>query len=61
MMPDLDGYEVTRRLRRDSETANIPILMFTAKTQVDDKISGYEAGVDDYLTKPIHPAELTKM
>lgn len=59
MMPDLDGYEVTRRLRRDSETANIPILMFTAKTQVDDKISGYEAGVDDYLTKPIHPAELT--
>jgi DNA-binding response OmpR family regulator len=59
MMPDLDGYEVTRRLRRDPETANIPILMFTAKTQVDDKISGYEAGVDDYLTKPIHPAELT--
>jgi pilus assembly protein CpaE len=59
MMPDLDGYEVTRRLRREAETSNIPILMFTAKTQVDDKISGYEAGVDDYLTKPIHPAELT--
>lgn len=59
MMPDMDGYEVTRRLRKDPETANIPILMFTAKTQVEDKVSGYEAGADDYLTKPIHPAELT--
>jgi DNA-binding response OmpR family regulator len=59
MMPDFDGYEVSRRLRKDPETTNIPILMFTAKTQVDDKVSGYEAGADDYLTKPIHPAELT--
>lgn len=59
MMPDIDGYEVTRRLRKDPETADIPILMFTAKTQVDDKITGYDAGADDYLTKPIHPAELT--
>ena len=59
MMPEMDGYEVTRRLRNDPETAGIPILMFTARTQMDDKISGYESGVDDYLTKPIHPAELT--
>jgi CheY-like chemotaxis protein/MinD-like ATPase involved in chromosome partitioning or flagellar assembly len=59
MMPDFDGYEVSRRLRKDPETTNIPILMFTAKTQVDDKVTGYEAGADDYLTKPIHPAELT--
>ncbi|HEX9018218.1 MAG TPA: response regulator [Anaerolineaceae bacterium] len=59
MMPDMDGYEVTRRLRGDAETAHIPILLFTAKTDVDNKISGYEAGADDYLTKPIHPAELT--
>lgn len=59
MMPDVDGYEVTRRLRKDPDTANIPVLMFTAKTQVDDKIIGYEAGADDYLAKPIHPAELT--
>jgi pilus assembly protein CpaE len=59
MMPDVDGYEVTRRLRKDPDTANIPVLMFTAKTQVDDKIVGYEAGADDYLAKPIHPAELT--
>ena len=59
MMPDMDGYEVTRRLRKNPETANVPILMFTAKTQLEDKVYGYEAGADDYLTKPIHPAELT--
>ena len=58
MMPGLDGYEVARSLRRHPETALIPILMFTAKTQVEDKIAGYEAGVDIYLTKPIHPIEL---
>jgi pilus assembly protein CpaE len=59
MMPDLDGYEVTRRLRSDPALAGIPIIMFTAKTMVDDKVAGFEAGVDDYLTKPTHPAELT--
>jgi len=59
MMPDMDGYEVTRRLRKSPETADTPILMFTARSQVEDKVTGYEAGVDDYLTKPIHPAELT--
>jgi len=59
MMPDLDGYEVTRRLRSDPALAHIPIIMFTAKTMVDDKVAGFEAGVDDYLTKPTHPAELT--
>jgi pilus assembly protein CpaE len=58
MMPDLDGYEVTRRLRKNPSTKNTPILMFTAKTQLDDKVTGFEAGVDDYLTKPTHPAEL---
>ena len=58
MMPDLDGYEVARSLRRHPETALMPILMFTAKTQVEDKVAGYEAGVDIYLTKPVHPVEL---
>ena len=58
MMPDMDGYEVCRRLRRDSVTQAIPIIMFTAKTMVDDKVAGFEAGADDYLTKPTHPAEL---
>ena len=59
MMPDMDGYEVTRRLRSDPALAHIPIIMFTAKTMVDDKVAGFESGVDDYLTKPAHPAELT--
>lgn len=59
MMPDMDGYEVTRRLRSDPILTHIPIIMFTAKTMVDDKVAGFEAGVDDYLTKPTHPAELT--
>src|SRR5690606_4964883 len=59
MMPDMDGYEVCRRLRAEPVTASIPIIMFTAKTMVDDKVAGFEAGADDYLTKPTHPAELS--
>jgi DNA-binding response OmpR family regulator len=59
MMPDMDGYEVTQLLREDPGLAHIPIIMFTAKSMVDDKVAGFEAGVDDYLTKPTHPAELT--
>lgn len=58
MMPDIDGYEVCRRLRANADTRSIPIIMFTAKTLVDDKVAGFEAGADDYLTKPTHPAEL---
>lgn len=58
MMPDMDGYEVTRRLRADPETETIPIIMFTAKSQVDDKVTGFEVGADDYLTKPTQPREL---
>ncbi len=58
MMPDIDGFHVTKRLRADNEMNNTPILMFTAKSQVDDKVAGYEAGVDDYLIKPVHPVEL---
>jgi DNA-binding response OmpR family regulator len=58
MMPDMDGYEVTRRLRKNPATVYIPILMFTAKTQLDDKVTGFEVGADDYLTKPTHPTEL---
>ena len=49
---------MTKRLRSDPQTADIPILMFTAKTQLDDKVTGFESGADDYLTKPTHPAEL---
>lgn len=58
MMPGMDGYEVARQLRANGLTVNIPILMFTAKSQLDDKVTGFEAGADDYLTKPTHPSEL---
>lgn len=58
MMPDMDGYEVTRRLRQNPSTIETPILMFTAKIQLDDKVMGFEVGANDYLTKPTHPAEL---
>jgi CheY-like chemotaxis protein len=58
MMPEMDGYEVARKLRSDPNTTSIPIIMFTAKTQVDDKVAGFEAGADDYLTKPTQPREL---
>ena len=59
MMPEIDGIEVLKRLRSNSDTENIPIIMFTAKSQVEDKVTGFELGADDYLTKPTHPAELT--
>jgi len=58
MMPRLDGFEVARSLHRRAETALIPILMFTARTQAEDKVAGYESGVDLYLTKPVHPMDL---
>ena len=58
MMPDMDGYEVARQLRDNPLTKYTPILMFTAKTQLDDKVTGFEVGADDYLTKPTHPSEL---
>jgi CheY-like chemotaxis protein len=58
MMPDIDGFEVARRIRTNPAFTSVPILMFTAKTQVDDKVQGFEAGADDYLPKPTHPAEL---
>ncbi len=58
MMPEVDGYTVARHLRAEPITTEIPILLFTAKSQVDDKVAGFEAGADDYLTKPVHPVEL---
>ncbi len=58
MMSAMDGYEVCRRLRHDPLTQHVPVIMFTAKTMVDDKVAGFEAGADDYLTKPTHPVEL---
>ncbi len=58
MMPDFDGYKVCEQLRSKPNTANLPVIMFTAKTLIGDKVAGFEAGADDYLTKPIHPSDL---
>lgn len=58
MMPKIDGYAVAKKLRRNPRTSNIPILFFTAKSMLADKIAGFQVGGDDYLTKPIHPVEL---
>ncbi|MCK4725274.1 MAG: response regulator, partial [Anaerolineales bacterium] len=55
MMPDIDGFEVARRIRSNPSSANVPIIMFTAKAQVEDRVKGFEAGADDYLTKPTQP------
>jgi two-component system phosphate regulon response regulator PhoB len=58
MMPGVSGIELTRRLRKDSNTRDIPIIMLTARVTEDDKVSGLEAGADDYLIKPFSPREL---
>ena len=57
-MPDMDGYEVCRRLRSDLETTHLPVIMLTAHDTLDEKIKGFEAGADDFLVKPFQPAEL---
>lgn len=58
MMPELDGYAVTRQLRQDSTTRDVPILIFTAKTGMEDRMLGLELGADVYLTKPISTRDL---
>lgn len=58
MMPEVDGYTVAQRIRQNPETKNIPILMLTALSQIDDKVKGFDIGVDDYLTKPFEMEEL---
>lgn len=58
MLPNLSGIEICRRLRRLPETANVPIIMITARAEESDKIRGLETGADDYLTKPFSPREL---
>jgi two-component system phosphate regulon response regulator PhoB len=58
MMPGVSGIELTRRLRRESYTEDIPIIMLTAKVTEDDKVAGLEAGTDDYVIKPFSPREL---
>lgn len=58
MLPGSSGVELSRRLRSDRRTRNIPIIMLTARTDEKDKIMGLESGADDYITKPFSPREL---
>ncbi len=58
MMPEVPGIEVCRMIRNNKETANIPVIMLTAKSDQLDKILGLEMGADDYITKPFHVREL---
>jgi diguanylate cyclase (GGDEF)-like protein len=60
MMPHVDGYEVARRVRTHANpsVANVPIIMLTAKSETEDKLRGFEAGADDYITKPFGSREL---
>src|SRR5574339_203588 len=58
MMPGVSGIELARRLRRDDYTKQVPIIMLTARGEEDDLVRGFDAGADDYLTKPFSPREL---
>ena len=58
MMPEVDGYTVAKYMRENSSTKEIPILMLTALGQLDDKVKGFDIGVDDYLVKPFELEEL---
>jgi pilus assembly protein CpaE len=58
IMPDINGYEVTRQLRRDPQFAATPVLVLTAQSGLQDKLQAFESGADDYLSKPFEPAEL---
>ncbi|MCX7950802.1 MAG: response regulator transcription factor [Clostridiales bacterium] len=58
MLPEIDGFEVCKKIKRDDELANIPIIMLTAKGEEFDKILGLELGADDYITKPFSVREL---
>lgn len=58
MLPGTSGIELARRLKKDENTSEIPIIMLTAKTEEDNKIQGLEVGADDYISKPFSPREL---
>jgi DNA-binding response OmpR family regulator len=58
MMPKLNGFELTRRLRAEEATSRLPIILLTARAQDLDVQQGFEAGADDYIRKPFSPQEL---
>ena len=58
MVPQLNGWEICRRLKQDAETRAIPVIMVTGRVEEGDKVLGFEVGADDYVTKPFSPREL---
>jgi two-component system phosphate regulon response regulator PhoB len=58
MLPDQSGVDLARRLRADARTRELPIIMLTARSAESDKLGGFDAGADDYVTKPFSPREL---
>lgn len=58
MMPEMDGYEMCEKIKKDESTQNIPVIFLSGKTETDDLVRGFEAGAADYVTKPFQPAEL---
>ena len=58
MIPQMNGWEVCRCLKRDAETADIPVIMVSGRVEEGDKVLGFELGADDYVTKPFSPREL---
>lgn len=58
MLPDMSGLELTRALKRDRDTRELPIILLTARAEESDKVAGLECGADDYITKPFSPREL---
>jgi two-component system, OmpR family, phosphate regulon response regulator PhoB len=58
MLPDTSGLELTRQLKRDRDTRELPVILLTARAEEPDKVVGLESGADDYITKPFSPREL---
>lgn len=58
MMPQMDGYEVCREIKSDPRTADLPVIMLTAKAQTQSQLEGFRVGAIDYITKPVHPQDL---
>ena len=58
MLPDMSGLELTRQVKRDPDTRDLPIIMLTARAAEGDKVAGLDGGADDYMTKPFSPREL---
>lgn len=58
MLPGMSGVELARRLRQDSHTSNLPMIMLTARGEEADKLKSFDSGIDDYMVKPFSPREL---